>query len=212
METAALKLIHVESKDRKAHSGLLRQYFQLRKRVFHDRLAWDVEVYGDEERDPLDEAPCTYTLVANEAGRLVGGARLIPTTQTTLLDFAFDGLVPGIAQFRSPTIWESSRYCVDEDSFRERLSSGAKKANLAISVGNYDYAVKNGITNYIAVMERRLYQFSKNYLPSLVSLGQQQINGDDVFCGLFNIEPETEKVVEQLRSMIFKPAVDKMPG
>ncbi|MDZ7823209.1 MAG: acyl-homoserine-lactone synthase [Ahrensia sp.] len=199
-------ILYVEEKDRIAQKKYLNQYFRLRKRVFSDQLKWKVPVIGDMEKDILDEAPCTYTLYIDQDDEVVGGARLIPTTQTTLLDHAFDGLIPSNISFKSPTIWESSRFCVDHDRSKAKLSAGAKKATLAISIGNYDYAVKNGIEFLIAVVEARLFEFSRNYNLDTQMLGEKIIDGGRVVCALYPITPEAGALADKMRPFVFDVA------
>lgn len=195
-------ILHVEERDRSKHASELNQYFQLRKRVFHDQLGWDVSVSGDIERDPLDDAPCTYTLYLDQDGTVAGGARLIPTTQTTLLDMAFDGLVPENVSFRSPTIWESSRYCINHDVAHSRMSSGAKKATIGLTIGNYDYAIATGISHYIAVVEARLFRLSQSYNLDVEILGEKKFPDCDVICALYPISDKTHKVANLMRQMV----------
>lgn len=195
-------IIHVEERDRARYADELHQYFKLRKKVFYDELNWDVIADGEIERDLLDDAPCTYTLYLGDDGTVQGGARLIPTTQTTLLEMAFDGLVPEDISFRSPTIWESSRYCVNHEAAKSRMSSGAKRATLGISIGNVDYALANGITHYIAVVEARLFRFSQNYNADVEILGEKKIGDCDVICALYTMSEKTLDTIKYLRPMV----------
>lgn len=196
-------LIHIEQRDKCEYKDQLSQYFSLRKRVFHDQLNWDVEVEGNTETDCLDDEPCTYTLYIDDVGTVLAGARLIPTTQMTLLERSFSGLVPEEMSFNSPTIWEVSRYCVDHKISDSRMPSGAKKATLALSIGNYDYARQNGIEFYIGVVEGRMFEFCKNYNFGAEILGEEVIDGNRVICALYPINEQVGQVAENIRKLIF---------
>ena len=195
-------IIHVEMHDRADHAREVAGYYRLRKTVFHDRLGWDVEVQGDEERDCLDEMPCTYALSVDENGQVNAGIRLIPTTQTTLLDLAFDGLVPEDFDFHSPTIWELSRFCVDSAAAAERLPVGLGMATLELSLANLDYALRNGITHYIIVTERRMYELTRVFSLGFELLGSRTIDGCDVVCGLISIDERARAASERLRGVM----------
>lgn len=202
-------IIHVEMHDRPARLRELAGYYRLRKSVFHDRLGWAVTVHDDEERDILDEMPCTYALSIEDDGTVNAGARLIPTTQTTLLDLAFDGLVPGGISFRSPTIWEVSRLCVDDRSDGDRLAGGLAMANLELAIANFDYARRNGITHYLTVTEQRVYDLTQLFGMDVDLLGRQSIDGCDVVCGLIAIDGRSVAAAERMRPLMqAKPPFD----
>ncbi|MEL6435555.1 MAG: acyl-homoserine-lactone synthase [Pseudomonadota bacterium] len=195
-------ILHVEGHERDAYSQQVDQYLRLRKRVFHDMLGWEVPVHGDMEYDELDDAPCTYTLFTDADGIVRGGARLIPTTQPTLLSSYFGELMPDEINFIAPDIWESSRYCVDHDVAQARMNSGSKKATLGVSLGNYDYAIKNGISAYLAVVDARMYMLSQKYSIGVEELTRTTISGSDVVCAFYPINEESGSVAEKLRPII----------
>ncbi|MFZ2100053.1 MAG: acyl-homoserine-lactone synthase [Oricola sp.] len=194
-------IVHIEMHDRENHAGAIAEYYRLRKKVFHDHLAWDVPVEGDQEKDLLDDLPCTYALSLGPDGAVDAGIRLIPTTQTTLLDLAFDGLVPDDFNFRSPTIWELSRYCVDHDMATDRLPAGLGLASLQLTIANVDYARRNGITHYIAVTEERIFELTKLFELGMELLARRVIDGCPVVCGLFSIDERALERAERMRPL-----------
>ena len=194
-------IVHVETHDRARYARELAGYFRLRKTVFHDRLGWRVTVDGEEERDALDDLPCTYALSLDAGGAVNAGARLIPTTQTTLLDLAFDGLVPPGIDFRSPTIWEVSRLCVDQRTGGARLSGGLAMANLELALANFDYARRNGITHYLTVTEQRVYELTQLFDIGVELLGRQVIDGCPVVCGLIAIDAQALAAARRMRPL-----------
>jgi N-acyl-L-homoserine lactone synthetase len=199
-------IIHVETHERHIRSGAVEEYFRLRKKVFHDRLGWEVPVHGDQERDPLDDLPCTYALSLDSTGVVNAGIRLIPTTQTTLLDLAFDGLVPDAVSFRSPTIWELSRYCVDHDLATDRMPTGLGLATLQLTLANLDYARRNGITHFIAVTEERVFELTNVFDLGAELLARQEIDGCRVVCTLFSIDERAMQLAEKFRPLAFPQA------
>jgi acyl homoserine lactone synthase len=192
-------IVHVEMHDRETHAQALDDYFRLRKKVFHDTLGWDVPVIGELERDPLDDLPCTYALSLGPTGRVNAGIRLIPTTQTTLLDLAFDGLVPDAIQFRSPTIWELSRYCVNHEMATDRLPAGLALATLELTLANFDYARRNGITHFITVTEERIFELTNLFDLGGEPLARRMIDDCSVVCVLYPINERARKLAEKYR-------------
>ena len=205
-------IIHVEMHERARHARAVAEYFRLRKKVFHDRMGWNVPVEGDQERDPLDDLPCTYALSLDPDGAVNAGIRLIPTTQTTLLDLAFDGLVPDACTFRSPTIWELSRYCVDHDVAQDRLPAGLGLASLELTLANVDYARRNGITHFITVTEERIFELTKLFDLGMELLARKTIDDCPVVCGLFSINARTLELAERMRPFASGTAAALMLG
>ena len=195
-------VIHIETRQRAEHAALLESYFRLRKKVFHDRLGWDVPVTGDVERDILDDKPCTYALSVGNDGNVNAGIRLIPTTQTTLLKLAFDGLVPPECDFFSPAIWELSRFCVDRDRPSGRLPAGLDFETLALTIANFDYARRNGITHYVTVTEERMLRLTRQFGVPAELLGRRILEGCDVVCGLIPVNAETARLAGRMRSFL----------
>lgn len=195
-------IVYVETPERERYARLINDYFQLRKRVFHNEMGWSVRVTDGLERDALDEEPCTYALCVDARGRLHAGIRLIPTTQMTLLELAFDGLVPDRLSFTSPTIWEVSRFCVDRNTPAGRVSAGLDRAALELMLANFDYARRNGITHYLAVTEERMLRLAGQFGIPVDLIGRQKIDGGDVVCGLIPVNSETATIARKMRPIV----------
>src|SRR5271169_1340038 len=94
---------------------LMEEMFRLRARVFRDRLGWDVEVADGKERDKYDDEAPVYLIYADDEAREVKGClRLLPTTGPTVLTEFFADTLPEAAEFSAPTIWECTRFCLDD--------------------------------------------------------------------------------------------------
>lgn len=114
--------ITIQPHQRDAEPALLDATYHLRKRVFHDRLRWNVEIDGERERDRYDGMGAT-TLVWCDAERetLYGSVRLMPLDGPTLLRDVF-----GATQAADPLphrrdVWEGTRMCVDEEAIARDL-------------------------------------------------------------------------------------------
>ncbi|GAA0033889.1 hypothetical protein BROWWM01_80210 [Bradyrhizobium ottawaense] len=104
---------------------------RLRRRVFKDRLDWDVSVRDGLEIDQYDTFDPTY-LLALEKSYVVGCVRLLPTTGRNMLADTFPVLLDGNPAPRAATIWESSRFCVDTKSAAATVDNGLRKATFLL--------------------------------------------------------------------------------
>ncbi len=100
------------------HPGLLAQMFAMRARVFGTRLNWDVECRDGAERDALDDASPVYLISTDRTGRVDGSCRLLPTTGPTLVSRCFADTLPDAALLSDATIWECTRFCVEDGACR----------------------------------------------------------------------------------------------
>ncbi|WP_074816239.1 MULTISPECIES: acyl-homoserine-lactone synthase [Bradyrhizobium] len=114
------------------HLGLLRAMYQLRGRVFQDRLNWNVVVSGGLELDVFDTLNPFYLLVLSDNDDVVGCVRLLPTTAPTMLGETFSALLDGHPVPRSETILESSRFCVDTRLAGELGAHGLNRATFML--------------------------------------------------------------------------------
>jgi N-acyl-L-homoserine lactone synthetase len=109
------------------HPNLLDQSFRLRKKVFADKLGWDVPVSGPRERDRYDDLHPAYLLWCDEEReRLFGCVRLMPTTGPTLLYDVFRDTFPGACDLIAPGIWEGTRMCIDEEAITPDMRPGSR--------------------------------------------------------------------------------------
>ena len=97
------------------YSHLIDEMFRLRARIFRDRLRWDVQVADGKERDKYDnEGPVYIIYTDSEAREVKGSLRLLPTTGPTLLADVFADTLPDAVHLSAPTIWECTRFCLDD--------------------------------------------------------------------------------------------------
>ena len=70
----------IDSLNANAYPFLLDGMFRLRKRVFSDRLGWDVKVTDGREIDLFDGLDPAHIISVNDKGDVVGCMRLLQTT------------------------------------------------------------------------------------------------------------------------------------
>ncbi|HMN87001.1 MAG TPA: acyl-homoserine-lactone synthase, partial [Bauldia sp.] len=125
-------ILIIEQYNLARYRHLVDEMFRLRARVFRDRLGWDVSVRDGMERDRYDDCNPVYIVYADETGREVKGSlRLLPTTGPTLLADTFADTLPDAAALSAPTIWECTRFCINEDTLGAR---GAEETLFASAV------------------------------------------------------------------------------
>ncbi len=145
---------------RETNRELISASFKLRKRVFHDRLGWSVNVEGEEERDAYDDLDASYLLWHDERRtKLYGCVRLMPTTGPTLLHDVFSKTHNNNNQLIDPSIWEGTRMCIDEglvvEDFPELSPSKAfAMLLLALCETALSHKINRLVSNYEAYMKR----------------------------------------------------------
>lgn len=132
----------------------LNAMFQLRKRVFHDLLKWDVSVRGDWEIDNYDDANPLYVLsYSDETGHLRGSLRLLPTLGPNMLDDTFPILLGDNPQVRSASVWESSRFCIDPAISQDRGSNQVTIAAAELMCGVGELGLSSGLSHIVTVTD-----------------------------------------------------------
>jgi acyl homoserine lactone synthase len=123
---------------------LLRQMHRLRYRVFKERMGWDVECQGDEERDRFDRLGPVYILVLDDDEDVAGSWRILPTTGPNMLRDVFPQVLNGLPVPCAPTIWEISRFALDGEG--PNGSRGGEAGNGASRSRN-SLAMLNSVTS-----------------------------------------------------------------
>jgi N-acyl-L-homoserine lactone synthetase len=186
-----IMIVIVQQHNARQYAGLLNQMFQLRARVFHDRLRWRVQVVDGMERDKYDREDPVYVLYTDpDQRRLIGSLRLLPTTGPTLVADYFADTVPDSAGLTSPEIWECTRFCVDEDYLgngnREELvfASGVLFAALG------EIAIESGIRSILGNFDSRMLRLYRRVGCEVEVLGSTERYGPTVYLGSFPVSSE----------------------
>ncbi|MDG4650210.1 acyl-homoserine-lactone synthase [Roseibacterium sp. SDUM158017] len=107
------------------HGDLLVKYLEARRSIFVDRLHWSVQQAEGLEFDQYDTPHCRWVIL-HEFGKVLGGARLLPTTASCgiysyMLRDAQNGALADIPTdvlfFKAPVdpaVWEASRFFITE--------------------------------------------------------------------------------------------------
>lgn len=126
---------------------------QLRKRVFHDLLRWNVNVVEDWEIDHYDDADPVYVLSYSDGGALRGALRLLPTLGPNMLDDTFPILLDGQPAIRQHGIWETSRFCIDPDISQDRASNQVTITAAELMCGVGELGLASGLDRIVTVTD-----------------------------------------------------------
>jgi acyl homoserine lactone synthase len=149
-------LLLVRGHEARSRPDLMTQMFELRARVFSGRLGWAVEVHDGQERDRFDDLDPLYALSLTDDDKVVGTFRILRTTGPHMLSEVFRDLLPGGAALRSPTIWESTRFCVDTRLARTKSGNGLSHVTGKLLASLLEIGVYAGLTHIITVVDLRM--------------------------------------------------------
>jgi len=194
-------IVVIEPYNASQYSDLMDDMFRLRARVFHDRLGWDLQVADGKERDEYDDEGPVYLIYADDETREVKGSmRLLPTTGPTVLADFFSDTLPDAVHLSAPTIWECTRFCVDDRILgrgnREELLFTS--AVLIAALG--EVAIKAGIESILGNFDAGMLRLYRRVGCEVEVLGSTQRYGRPVYLGLFPISAAILcKVKERLK-------------
>ena len=188
-------IVVVEASNARRHAALLEKMFRQRARFFHDRLKWDVQVVDGRERDRYDDERPVYIIYADDLGREVKGSlRLLPTTGPTLAADVFSDTLPDAVHLSAPTIWECSRFCLDESVLASGIE-GITFASRVLIAALGDVAVRAGIKSIIGNFDASKLRLYRRIGCEVEILGSTSRWGAPVYLGL---HPISETIVRRV--------------
>ena len=173
-------ILVIDALNKDTFGPVLDEMYQLRARVFSDRMGWDVNITSGREIDDFDDQHPAYVVQLDEDLNVTGCARLLQTTGPHMLSDVFSDILDGEPPLRSALMWESTRFCVD----RDRLDSGRGSksvgyATCELMIGTLEYARNAGIEDIITVIDpimNRILKRSDNapydYVGKTVNMGK----------------------------------------
>lgn len=180
------RYINRENKNR--HERIMDAMFRDRKRVFVDRMNWQIPVFGLYEVDQFDRDDAEYLVICDHAEEYhLGSMRLLRTDRPHLLGEVFPMLcdhgVPSGLQYR-----EITRLCVSPDiGLREGIRIRNRLFTSAV-----EYALLNGVSGFTGMMGMSMYQQVLSLGWRCTPLGlPREIGGEMVGAILAHVEPCT---------------------
>lgn len=148
-------IIVIDALNKDRFSDLLDEMYQLRARVFGDRLGWEVEIRDGREIDQFDRLDPAYVIGLDDEGHVVSCVRALQTTGPHMLSDVFQVLLDGEPPLRSATLWESTRFCVDTQRLCRdgNTMKAVSWATCELMIGSLEYARRSGISDIITVID-----------------------------------------------------------
>lgn len=173
----------------------LGQAFELRRRIFKDKLNWDVSVIGNYEIDQFDFSDAIYLLFID--GAVKGVWRVLPTLGAYMLKDAFPQMLEGEAAPRNARIWEVSRLAVQENLKLDGGLNSVGRITAELLCGLAELAIESGVGEILSVQDVRITRLQSRLGCRPYRLSRQHLVGD-VMCelGRFRID---EKLLHTLR-------------
>jgi N-acyl-L-homoserine lactone synthetase len=180
---------------------------RLRRRVFRDRLEWDVSVSDGLEVDRYDALSPTY-LLGIDRQDVVVCVRLLPTTGRNMLADTFPVLLDGRAAPTSNRIWESSRFCVDTKNVQATAENGLREATFLLFAAMIEWGQQHDLQAIATVTDLRTERILRRAGWGLDRLGEpRQIGTTKAVAGLL---PVTDEALGAIRAAgnISRPLID----
>lgn len=181
-----------------AHEArVLQHHYELRARVFSDRLGWDVRVTDGCESDGFDKLKPTYVFALSSVGQVAGCARLLPALGPTMLTDVFPSLLPSGRLSAHSAMIESSRFCVDTTLAEGRGEGSVHEATLTMFSGIIEWSIANGYTEIATVTDLRFERILSRVGWPLVRLGEPKKIG--VTMAVAGTLPAAPEIFQKLR-------------
>lgn len=173
-------ILVIDALNRHRFQSVLDDMFELRARVFHERLGWDVKVHDGKEIDMFDDLDPAYLVALDDDYNVVGCNRMLQTTGPHMLSDVFHDILDGEPPLRSATVWENTRFCIDTERLK-RSNSGRSVSYTAceLMAGITEYALESGLSDVISVVDPAMDRILKRcdntpygYLGKTVQVGK----------------------------------------
>jgi acyl homoserine lactone synthase len=169
---------------------------QLRRKVFHDRMGWDVSVIRQWEIDGFDVFDPLYLLSVDDNNRVVGTLRLLPTTGFTMINDMFSELLTADGPIVSPLIWESSRFAVDHEADVPIGPNGISRATAELGLGMNAIGMRLGLTHVVTVYDALVHRALRRAQCAGEPIGPpRRIGGSLAYAVFYEVGEETERRV-----------------
>jgi acyl homoserine lactone synthase len=173
------------------------QMHEIRKRTFYDRLHWQVKTLRSWEIDEFDALNPLYLISIGTDGAVRGSLRLLPTTGPNMLADVFPELLPDGLRIESATIWESSRFSVDQEAASERSENLLNRTTGELLVGIVEIGLLAGLTEVVSVYDAMFARILKRANCGAELIGKPARIGDIMgYAALFEI---SDRMLQNLR-------------
>jgi acyl homoserine lactone synthase len=179
--------------------ALFDQMFRQRAHTFKERFGWDVSVTDGWETDAFDNLDPLYIMsVTPDRSRLLGSARLLPTSGPHMMSEIFGVHFEPDATLRTPLIWEITRFCTDENAKTTSTPSGLSYTTLELLAGICELGMANGISHVTAVFEPLMGRIYRRAGLRTTMLGKStSLGASTVYAGLWELNQNTQRALRE---------------
>lgn len=199
----------VQGHERHAYPREIDGMHRLRRKVFHDRMRWDVAVIRQWEIDGFDVFDPLYLLSIDQHNRVVGTLRMLPTIGFTMINDVFSELLPDGMPIQSPLIWESSRFAVDHEADVPIGPNGVSRAVAELGLAMNEIGMRLGLTHVVTVYDALVHRALRRAKCAGEPIGQpKKIGGTLSYAVFYEVGPETERATREV-SGITGPVIEE---
>jgi len=125
---------YVSGNSRSLEPAILAGQARYRRKIFIERLGWELHSHDEMEFDQFDRDDTIYVVSHAMNGDVVGTARLLPTTGPYLLAEVFPELFHGKELPCSEDVWELSRFAAMDLSLPSTIAAPLLQFSSPIAV------------------------------------------------------------------------------
>lgn len=166
-------ILFIHPYNKHKYINILNESFRLRKRIFVDKLGWDLKCQDNMEIDQYDTEAAHYLIYLDEHKQVKGCMRLIPTVSKNLTQDSFAKYVPAQILKRDPHIWESSRFCLETPVGLISSRNSIREGTYEIYAAMIEFCLENEVNKLIFVASKPIER-----LLSKIGLQYQKLSPD----------------------------------
>jgi N-acyl-L-homoserine lactone synthetase len=180
-------------------------HHRLRYKMFVERQKWSVPNYREFEYDEFDTPAATYILTVDEQHRVLGTARLIPTTRPYMIESLWPHLVDAELPHCN-SIWEASRFGCDHG-----LDASSRRNVVAqLILGCQEFGIAAGISRFLGVMPIRIFKYviGANGCPVTQIGPTVRMHGHNIAAASIDVSTSTLEAVRRhtgIRTAVLEP-------
>lgn len=139
----------------------MQEAHNLRLRTYDERINWQSSDCLGGESDTYN-AEAVYFIAVEGDGAVVGSWRMMPTSKYFMAQDIFPQLFDSTGSISSDLVWELSQCAVDA-SYYGRNSQGLKSMIAGLTCAVLEFAIMNGITEYLSIQNRIITRFANRF-------------------------------------------------
>lgn len=155
------------------NADLLSGMFELRARVFGDRMGWSVRIREGREEDEFDTDKTHYIVVVAQ-GQVLGCARFLDLSGPSMIGSTFSDLVDRPFASFSASCVESSRFCVDTKTMAGWPNSRRREVTAALISSMIAWAALNQYRAIVTVTDVKIERLLRLFGVPFARLGAPQ--------------------------------------